>query len=572
MARVMAEDRRLGSRPRMSSGKIDSLIAYLIRSAPVFAEAKDVLLGEHFTGEEHFATLWLALVALADRYGHGMITQDMLHHEIEERSRSDLDALPQDMLDELLSGPDAELGPGRSGIIHYAYGADVTASLQEAYGLDLLKQFLAERAVADAMKLEISATGFDTPTNMVQFCERMRAMNSRIETLGTSSIRASFLPDDYIPTVAVTFSTGVPFFNRMMGGQANGEVYGFMAPYGAGKTVVGMQVCVETARVFSQLANRGGELRHAYYFHYEGSTAEMRQRSQTFAAEIEKDTLGSEAAYRQMSRTGRLKPYEIERYRSRGDTDLTNAPGEYERLHAAAAILNRNFHLIDYSGGDHPDSGNRGVAEIEDFLSSEVRAGRIPGMVVIDYCLKAVERELEGKNLDLASNLRLMVRGYPDRCRRQIAARFDLPVWILHQVKGAANDAGPTMKIGMADAAESKSFAENLYFLFGMAKPDDVHHVALLHTAKDRRNGMTGQTQLVRLDGRFARFDPADAVFTVDPATNRIARRDELNPISGGGTFPTPLPPPVAAPAPANRGVLPAGGRRRWDFAGADDS
>lgn len=558
----------LATRPRMSPQKIDELMTYLLRAAAVFNEAVHVLTVEHFTGEPHYGLVWSCLVDTANKYGYDHITETILGLEIEERGRSAVDFLEDRWLLELLAGEGGG-EDGNSGLLYHAFNQVDAEELVDAYGVDLLRQFLSERAVADVVKVQLLESGASTPVDLTAFCDRMRTISGRVDQLGSSAAHVDILPDGWEPERLQLFSTGNVLLDRFQMGQVGGEVYGFIAPYSAGKSLFSQQIGIESARVLQTAAGRGEPLRHVYFFFYEGSAQEFRGRAHSYAAYIDIESIETSTGWSQWSTTGQLKPYEIDWYRRRGIEDLTRAPGERERLTEQVTQLRTNYHIVDFSGTAQPNIGNRSVPEIGAFLQNELAVyKRQPAVVVIDYCLKAVQRNCEFLNRDFNRSGRTMIQEFPEQCRRYIGTPFNSSVWIMHQVAASFNDLPPTAKIETVHAAECKSFGQSLVFSYGMPKPDPVSKITTFHVSKARRCGTTGRTSLIRVNGRFSRLEIVDDDFAVDPVTNRIVGRDELNRVQGGDQGAAPA--PGSFPAQQERADAPRGGmgnvvhNRRW--------
>jgi len=502
---------------RMSTDEVEFLVVYLLRSAQVFGAARGLLTPAHFRDDRHLGTLWEVARDLIETRGHERLTQDGLRGAIRSHIESEVDTLSRRDIDQLLAGENGPLG-AKMGFLPYAFEPAREAELDGAEGLALLERFLEERK--DTGDREAVAVPVSRASG------RAHAPDSTWDDRDGAEADPGDFSALVNPSRTVeTFSTGCAIFDRSFGGQAGGEVYGFIAPIGAGKTTVGNQLAVATARVLARTAATGDEgLGHSYFFSYEDTLDRHALRSLYFAAEIDRDGLRgmTEDA---MSRRGKLKTYETERYRRAGLTDLADLPGECERLDAARADLNRNFHLVDFNSPTAKGQGHRGVTEIASYLEREIKDhGRRPGMVVIDYCGKAVELECALFGGDLDRQFRGRVGAFPLQCRDLIARRFDVPVWINHQVRPGAIDQPANAELGDHDGAESRSFARDLNFLFAMAMPDPDHHIARLTVAKASRGRSGGTSQLVRLDGPLGRIEPADKEFMFDPPSGRFVR------------------------------------------------
>ncbi len=524
------------SRPLYSPDRVDLLMICLLRNEMLFRLARPFFESDLFTDEPHHSALWYCLTDLVDQHGFDCVNETRLRLELEERNNDELIGLTSESLLELIAGYQ-ELPGRRTGLLHWAFEIAEDADLHQGYGIGLLKDFLRERAVARPIRSEFEQFRDITPGGLSAFLQRVQSLSGRIDAIGRSSVCGALIPDDFEWSPLQSFSTGCNFFDQMMTGQVNGETYGLIAPFGAGKSIMGIQLAVEAARYFARESSGDPRSRkHAYYFFYEGSLKEMRSRALSYAAEVDKHVIEHAASWNAFSTRGNLKSYEIANYQRRGLISVDDLPGENERLHAAAELINQNFHMVDFAGGEQQGAGSGGIDEIQSFLENERRTfHREPGLVVIDYCLKTVSREVEAQRKDFSKVGRVLVSAFPDRCRRQIASPFNVPVWILHQASGAASDLGPLAALGADHCAESKSFSESLYFMFGLARGNaDSSYVSTLHTAKARRDGTTGRRQLVHLNGRLSRFESADAEFVVDSTGKSVVRRSIISTTRSG--------------------------------------
>jgi hypothetical protein len=306
------------------------------------------------------------------------------------------------------------------------------------------------------------------------------------------------------------------------------------------------QACYQKALLFQQRHEEMGlPLEHCYLFHYEAGYDEMLRRLWSHAARIHKDEL-EQFSWGKLSRRGHLKPYEAalfaERARLRGAEQVD---GEYERLQAAFARLRVNVHLHDFSGSDgNPAVGAGYVEEIAAALRREVDVkGRKVGAVYVDYVLLAARRHLQLHNRK-TDDLRHYVGGFPDAVFRQVAGPFDCRVYLFHQMSAASNARSFGARFRSADGAESKGFAENLWFAFELGVPDRETGCVELFCDKARRARGRETPLLLRMRGEFNTFERA-ADMAVNPSTGRPVSREELAVVAS-------LPPPRDAYAPAD--------------------
>jgi hypothetical protein len=302
-----------------------------------------------------------------------------------------------------------------------------------------------------------------------------------------------------------TVPTGLPFLDGPLGGgHASGEVYGVIGATGCGKSFLALQIAFETARYQQFAAAQGAPLGQAFVVDYEMGLAECRLRLNTLAAQVHQTSLEERFSV-PLSETGRLKDYEEERWR---DKLLLLGPGpvegERERLQRAGGVLKRNLTYVDFSGpGESPQDGAGYVPEIARRVAREAaELGRRPAVVVIDYAGICVARHVgnPGRGID---RTRELLTGFADACRVQIAARFGCPVWVFHQLSGAANQPGFALKLSHTDAMESKSFGHNLSFCFVISGVERSTGCVRLGCTKARRTEVQGRETLLYIDGSF---------------------------------------------------------------------
>lgn len=506
--------------PRLASGDVETLLLHLMRHPGVYVVGAPAVKREHFSAEPHFGVLWDCYVRLVEQYGFGTVPEAAVHSAF-GRAVANFSAVPEPLIDDVLRVPD--------GFLDHAFNKTKPEDFNENYGIDLLKQFLTERAVADGLRNAVRRTGDDVPSRIADLLTELQNQQTRIETLGTSACH-SIVIDEFEDQHVEVFPTGVPFFDKHMGGgHGRGELNLAAAPYNGGKTALAVQLCVNAGFYFLSRAKHGEPLQSAYFFSYEEKPKEARRRVIACACDISKTELDYHIKKNaHMSTRGNLKQYEKERFLKRGIKDLSDMPGEWERYIGLRNSIDQNVFIYDMTGVKEENIGFGGAEEIAALLRKELLLGRLPGLVVIDYLNELVDKYCAARGLQLNQHLRHEIKRQIKVLIREVALEFNVPVWLMQQYAGDSQRRRPTMLMQLADMAECRSAAENSVFTMLFGKADPETHVMQMVVGKARRAGTEGKVSLVQLEGDFARLRDVDHEYTVDSAMGKIVSNAEL--------------------------------------------
>ena len=146
--------------------------------------------------------------------------------------------------------------------------------------------------------------------------------------------------------------------------------------------------------------------------------------------------------------------------------------------------------------------------------------------MVIDYVGAMATRHMSMAEKD-SSQLRHYIAGAPLRMKNQIADYFNCPVWAIHQLSGEANKKKPTSKLLYTDAAESKSFAENLDFVFLVGRLT-MENLGQLCCDKHRRTAPMAPL-VIRVRGEVNCVANVSHLYTVDHETNEIKLKSDVH-------------------------------------------
>jgi hypothetical protein len=386
--------------------------------------------------------------------------------------------------------------PLQPGFLPWTYSNLPQQAFDLERGQSLLARFLTERWIQDPARELFQRTQEETLVELPTLLEELHQRQKTVQALMQSPIEDPF-PSNWRPAIQKRQPTQVPFLDQMLhGGHMPGEVYAILGAFGSGKTILAVQLAVGAARAEQErfYYHPDTPLRRSYLFHYEAGLNEMRCRVLSHAAQVDREAI----AHWDLSRRGRLKPYEKKLFAAAIQAQGMDLPGEAERIEAVLPSLRRNLCLVDMSGPQHrPKQGSGGIAEIEAILTGERRRGWQPCCVVIDYAGLVVRRYvLENRVPERQEYLLLTHFGH--ECHRRLAAAFQTPVWIIHQLSGAANARDWHERLSHADAQGSKSFAENLWYCFELGTMNREHRAAKLWCSKARWGEMS-EPQLVYL-------------------------------------------------------------------------
>jgi hypothetical protein len=324
------------------------------------------------------------------------------------------------------------------------------------------------------------------------------------------------LPQIWIPRPIQQSTTGVKWLDRLIGGQSPRDVNGILGPFAGSKTTLAVQIAVERAR-FLRTAHFFHDPNHpvlgrvVYASYEEDVETEIRLRSISCAARIDKSRLDNLKSLDELSRKGQLRDYEIAMYKNM-KSPAEEMDGEYERLLKAREEVGHNLHLMDMK------NDGRGQGWIPELAAQIQRAMARHGWekidtVIIDYTKLMVRRYLKSQRLEIDRNLRHYINDTPMTAKLEIAEPLDCTVWILHQLSGDANRRSPKATLSHADAGEARDIAENMVNCVVLGVKDSLTQISRVFYTKGRRSEKSGTDSLFRTEGGLARTVGADEDF-----------------------------------------------------------
>jgi hypothetical protein len=513
-------------RPMLGELERNFMLVNMLRRPSSFDRARSILTLDRFTPEEKWlATLWLCACEHYDEFNE-LPGKEALVARFNAKFGEDQEAFSDDDLteaDEFIA-------------TMYDFPEE---SLNDKVAFGWLRKFLEDRLV-DTIREALTTPM--TPMDMTTRINNWATQSSSYQSLDGQRLKVAF-PEGWDAEEDAFIDkrpTGLSIFDSFTdGGDAAGEVYGLLGPYGGGKTTTAVMLTAQRAKdAYTRWIGNAqqGPVGLSFHFSYEEPVANLRLRVLSYIAEIPKRTL--EAAirlrnYEGFSRATALKPYEQRRY-AVAIRSGNPVHGELERFLWAQAVLNKCWRVVDMTGNDrdHPGRGSGLVDEVAAIVRQEVDMAARDGeqvtvdLALVDYVLAAIER-----HTDDTDALRHYIRNFPMHMKTKVAIPFRCPGWIMHQLNPEANALAPGKMPKKTDASEGRAFAERLDFLFAIGNATR-EGLAAFGPLKVRRVRMEAPI-VVQLDGDNAVLLDKRGEYAINERSNRIMRADEDRVIGG---------------------------------------
>lgn len=329
------------------------------------------------------------------------------------------------------------------------------------------------------------------------------------------------------------------------GGLLGGEVYGLFGTYGGCKTITAIQVSVGLARYYRQRWEQSSckaPLGLVYFFNYELTRRVLLVRAMANAAKISQHKLmfGKQLAasvFDSMEDKSRFGDYM---------RDGIYVASEQERKKAAEQQLNKNWRLVDYSGGGtNPKEGTGYLSEIQIGIKNDIHILRQNGIeafcggVVIDYCSAMVRRYLSAKeqrSRDELSEERKLNSEAPFVSGELLAKEFNCPVILIQQLNADANSQDVSKATSHTQATLARTFGENCDFCFCYGVPD-IDQRCVVSMTKSRR-AAPKPDDIVQIDGEVYSVRSVGHLYEADTKHKTIRERDEQLPYLGNFNAP----------------------------------
>lgn len=358
-------------------------------------------------------------------------------------------------------------------------------TLNTSYGIDILQSFIYVRRFRSRI-FSWAEKGGVNPRDF-----KVELDGLRLEMSKASPV-TPFSRD--ISPVAGHMMTGVSFVDLMTGGgPCCGELIGFLAPSGGGKTTIANQIGVE-------MANLG---RKFVIFQFEQSLTSGKyfQGVYSCATGINRN---------------RIKNNFLD------DLSCFSAK-EKEKIEESKKSLEGNLFFFDMSGiGSSASTGQGGVMELDSVINSLANKGiKIDGFA-IDWFLPMADRAYA-----MAGSKREERKFYQSMMDqlKKLAERHKVFCWVNHQIAPAA--AGKRSGLKQTDSAEFKSFSWMCDICFTLTNLD-IDGCGLFCVDKNR-NGVKS-SKFVKLDGPYAKFIGIEDKLEWSPGMNKYTKSEAAVP------------------------------------------
>lgn len=516
-------------RTRITPNEITLMLATVARVPAVFLVARYKLTSNLFDPSEARYVLILRSVVSAADDNRGALPENPDAARVLVETKIGVE-IASDVMRDYYSASVERQVLSDGGLLDTIFALPLTADV-ENMGVSLLARFVMERKVSDPFRRAMSGlSSQDTLLNPAALISVIESHARDVAGIGSDPGSAAVVDDiDWRPQGALLTSTKIPWLDEMLGGgHASGEAYVLLGCTSGGKTALAVQLAMEGAEFQASIAADIGpiEAGHWYYFSWELSEDEVRERVYAYGARIHHETFNNKPLRPLTSSDdpNSLHEYEFDPY--------VNSPGnpvmgERERMKALNKRLsgpNNRLWIVDYSG-KKPGQGLGGVEEVAAYLRRERMRGRKVAGVVIDYAGLAVGRLIGARKLRPDAEYPLLSK-FIDEVRNQISIPMACPSWVLHQFHGDVNKKAPGTRVHHSEARGSRNFADNCDFAFGLSPYNKTTGLLTVTMSKHRRAKGREDDTVVRFDGRFGAFLSPDLEYVVDPQTRQIVPRD----------------------------------------------
>jgi len=504
--------------------EIEFMLMHIVRDEAVFQMAVSELTPEMLSkpSEVPYQHIWRAILEHYQEYS--------VCPKYETLAMRALAAIEQDPIARVDPEIGAMMLKRSEWLLEWMYDTTINPpdSIEPAPAKDILRNLLISRGPEDELRRAIENSVGNRVINLPELVANAKQRIENIEAMGKTVDDSSF-PDSFAQAAKPKWPTGVEFIDRVMdGGSEPGDCNVLLGPTGGGKSTLAMQMATSTARLQSQLAQRGvdGEPGLVVFVSYEDSLRMMRIRAASFAARVLKNHLRDLRSDDLLSTVGNLHPYEQSMYASEQQT--SEMLGEQERLEMVKPWIKKHMVMVDYHD---PKNGGRGhVTEVRQKLTAVQQERGMPiKMVVLDWAGNLVSNYLQGVDGSIeGSKMSLELQNLVNRAKHEIAAPFNTCVWIPHQLTGKSCKAAPAHFPHHADAQWCSMFSDHAWYAFVIGTKDLEHNVCQFGATKTR-HGETLPPTILRIDGAMCRMTDVSQHFEVDEVTRRLTPKSEAS-------------------------------------------
>src|SRR5262245_2219593 len=510
----------------LSRDRKEHMLAILIRNPQAFAAVSTLLTAtalEEGMGR-YAAAVWRTVVDFHGRYG-ALPPPLALESAIQQLVNDHPTALTDDEIDETNDFLHRAFTEADEGVEGNSVQANVAVDVARV----LLQEILARQASGEI------ATGTKVASALPELLERLSTQSRAIDSLTAAKTGPVFPTGWQQRSKPALVPTGVGVVDRFIGGMIEGETYLIMGPYGSCKTLLAVQaICRAAEDCFA--THKAGQGRDGHkpvvcYVSYEPDLAEFQRRVLCFLAQIPMDRLMRLPNYRAFRKAHQPPAkYELKLFQTQREAHEP-FPCEQERVDRAAAIVNAHVIFLDLTGSQEATEheGKGGIDELGRRIRAEMR-GR-PGEYLytlwVDHIAEMCDKHNAVRGGD-QHTLRLMLREAPREAKRLVGRPLRVPIFLLHQLSGAANELGPTAQLKQTQADGCKSLAMVPDFTIVISKPtEDKRQLCTFTAGKHRRKPPTTGI-VVSVQGAWGKVSDMTGKFYVDHGRRQSLTPEEL--------------------------------------------
>ena len=505
----------LSRRNKVDRQRLEHMLAVIVRNPVAHTSVRDMLKPGLLTDiEPAWGVIW-SVVRKYFRRHNALPGRSELLALIHQRVSDNSELLAQEELHKV------------DDFLAYAYSKKVhttdiaTDGEHQLTATTTCQDFLNEKL---AHEMQDQMTRNDTvPDNMPKVLNEFAQRSQVIASLSVPNIGPVFKPGWDKRVVIKTTKTRSEVLDTLLdGGDAPGEVYLLMAPYGAYKTTLAVQLCLERAMVCCELFLSGslapGVKPCVIFASAEMTELEFQQRCLVYAAQIPRKRLKQIVDISSFATTRRpgVTPetqYERELFKEEG-----SYLNERQRVDSLINLVNEYVHFIEFtdSNKENPHAGAGGMQELANIVAglAQKHKGMQPLGFYIDHLAAMVDRMMSTGQYTERDQQRFLKQG-PFEAGNWLGKRYGAPVWVFHQLSGAANEKRPTVDIRHTEADQCKSVATYADFVFtGGSVSEDEDQLCRIRCTKHRRSPYA-TAAICRLNGEFGRLQLSDKRYVV---------------------------------------------------------
>ena len=516
---------------------VAAMLRGLLRYDRLFSEAyRAGLRPEHFAhdpGEKAYEIIYTSMCTLKTE--HGALTKSMLIHHIASLIVGNHVQLTESETTFILGD-----GGDTHGFIDEALDSPALPPEQEAaekhHVEAILRRFLNTRLIKHSLQSVLNRSIDSAPQDIANLLESFCRQSNRIKHVGEALDNAAALPSFGAPIKLPPppEPTGVAWIDQYIGGLRPCDLLGLLAPFGGGKTTMGISAAVRIAENYA-LTNQN---KIAVYVCFEDGAEKMRHLCWSAAAQIERklfdmkdvaDDIGR--FWASFSTATTLKDYEFALPINQNGKIFQ---GERERWEGISDWYNKHFVFLDFAHSEGMSArGNGGPVELSEVLKriAEERKCEI-GLVVVDYAGRMIDRMI---GITAQDQLWRYIKLLPDELRRHVADEFNCAIILAHQLAaGDIKSYPPSRYSHHHDSQGGKSFAENLHACCCLGLRDIDTKVCTLHWSKIRAFMPESPLGLVRIHDHYVDVNLVNDRYRACKTSKKILLNSDIQPFTGG--------------------------------------